>query len=98
MPWLPAVELSVTIRFPANDASIALLIDALVPAASTAISVTRARPIISEVAVTAVRPGWRTVLSRANRAVIPRQLTRPARARATPTTNDEKKRPILLRT
>jgi hypothetical protein len=51
--------------------SIALLIEALMPAANTVTKTTTARPIMSAPAVTAVRPGLRTAFSRARRPVIP---------------------------
>ena len=86
MPTLPAVGEFWMIRLPAKEASIAELIEALVPAARIEIRLTSARPIISAAAVTAVRPGWRIVLSRARRAVMPRQASGRARARASATT------------
>ena len=49
--------------------------DALMPAANTVTKTTTARPIISAPAVTAVRPGLRTVFSRASRPVRPRSLS-----------------------
>ena len=43
------------------------------PAANTVTNTTTARPIISAAAVVAVRPGLRTVFSRASRPVRPRR-------------------------
>ena len=55
--------------------SIALPIEALIPAANTVTKTTTARPIISAAAVTAVRPGLRTAFSRARRPVMPRSFS-----------------------
>ncbi len=55
--------------------SIALPTEALIPAANVVTNTTTARPIISAPAVTAVRPGLRTVFSRASRPVRPRSFS-----------------------
>ena len=52
--------------------SMVLPTDSEMPAAKTVTNTTTARPIISEAAVVAVRPGLRTVFSRASRPVRPR--------------------------
>src|SRR3954453_10907405 len=52
--------------------STALAIVSFAPAAKIETKVTSATPTISAAAVTAVRPGWRTVFSRARRPVMPR--------------------------
>ena len=95
IPTLPAALGSRTTRFPANDELMSLLIDAFSPAAKIETKLTRATPIMSAAAVTAVRPGWRTVLSPASRPVIPRHASGRASARATSTTSAEN--PALIR-
>ena len=97
MPVLPVVAEFWTIRLPAKEASIAWLIEAFVPAARIEIRLTSARPIISAAAVTAVRPGWRIVLSRARRAVMPRQASGLASRCARPTTAAERALPMRRR-
>ena len=62
--------------------STALAIVSLAPAAKIDTNVTSATPTISAAAVTAVRPGWRTVFSRAMRPVMPRK-----RSNGRPTTD-----------
>src|SRR3954454_6375890 len=52
-----------------------LAIVVLTPAAKIDTNVTSATPTISAAAVTAVRPGWRIVFSRARRPVMPRVLS-----------------------
>ena len=61
--------------------STALAIVFWAPAAKIDAKVTSATPIISAAAVTAVRPGWRTLFSRARRPVMPvaRSIGRPMR-------------------
>src|ERR1700754_1165908 len=62
--------------------STALAIVSFTPAAKIDTNATSATPTISAAAVTAVRPGWRPVFSRARRPVIPRQ-----RSNGAPTTD-----------
>ena len=56
--------------------------ETLVLEAAMETNVTRARPIIRAAAVTAVRPGWRRVFSRASFPVMPRHVTSTPIARA----------------
>ena len=68
-------------KSPRRPRSTALAIVSRAPAAKIDAKLTRVTPIISAAAVAAVRPGWRTLFSRARRPVIPK-----ARSIGAPTT------------